>query len=55
VFNVYGVDHHFIALYSGIGHFLGAKTIKGGALLYDKALETRIIRAMNEYIDKYCR
>ncbi|MDR1107877.1 MAG: alpha/beta hydrolase [Spirochaetaceae bacterium] len=54
VFNVYGVDHNFIALYSGIGHFLGAKRIKGGALRYDKALEARIVRAMNEYIEKYC-
>ncbi|MDR2631298.1 MAG: alpha/beta hydrolase [Spirochaetaceae bacterium] len=54
VFNVYGIDHEFIALYSGIGHFLGAKLVKGGALLYDKPLEERIIRAMNEYIEKYC-
>jgi acetyl esterase/lipase len=55
VFNVYGIDHHFIALYSGIGHFLGAKAIRGGALLYDKALETRIVKAMNEYMEKYCK
>jgi hypothetical protein len=54
VFNVYDIDHDFIALYSGIGHFLGAKRIKGGALRYDKALETRIVRAMNTYIEKYC-
>jgi acetyl esterase/lipase len=54
VFNVYGVDHNFIALYSGIGHFLGAKKIKSGALRYDKALETRIVRVMNDYIEKYC-
>jgi acetyl esterase/lipase len=51
---VYGVDHNFIALYSGIGHFLGAKRIKSGALRYNKALEPRIVRAMNEYIEKYC-
>ncbi|MDR2111207.1 MAG: alpha/beta hydrolase [Spirochaetaceae bacterium] len=55
VFNAYGVDHYFIALHSGIGHFLGAKKIKGGALLYDKTLETRIIRAMNSYMEKYCQ
>jgi acetyl esterase/lipase len=55
VFNVYEIDHHFIALYSGIGHFLGAKTIRGGALLYDKALETRVVKAMNEYMEKYCK
>jgi acetyl esterase/lipase len=54
VFNVYGLDHYFIASYSGIGHFLGAKTIKGGALLYDKVLEARIIKTMREYIEKYC-
>jgi acetyl esterase/lipase len=55
VFNVYEIDHHFIALYSGIGHFLGAKAIRGGALLYDKALETRVVKAMNEYMEKYCK
>jgi acetyl esterase/lipase len=55
VFNVYGIDHNFIALYSGIGHFLGAKAIRGGALRYDKALETWLVRAMNEYIERYCR
>jgi acetyl esterase/lipase len=55
VFNVYGVDHYFMASYSGIGHLLGAKTVKGGALLYDKTLESWIIRVMNEYIEKYCR
>jgi acetyl esterase/lipase len=54
LFNVYGIDHNFIALYSGIGHFLGAKRDKSGALRYDKAVETRIIRAMNEYMEKYC-
>jgi acetyl esterase/lipase len=53
-FNVYGVGHDFIAFYSGIGHFLGAKAIKGGALLYDKSLEIRLTRVMNEYMDKYC-
>ncbi|WP_411045163.1 alpha/beta fold hydrolase [Treponema sp. TIM-1] len=51
---VYGVDHNFIALYSGIGHFLGAKARKDGSLRYDKALEDRLIRAMNEYMEKYC-
>jgi acetyl esterase/lipase len=55
VFNVYGVDHRFIALHSGIGHFLGAKTVKGGALRYDPTVRSRTIEAMNEYIEKYCR
>jgi acetyl esterase/lipase len=55
VFNVYGIDHYFMALYSGIGHFLGAKAIRGGALRYDKALEAWLVRVMNEYIGKYCR
>jgi acetyl esterase/lipase len=55
VFNVYGVDHYFIALHSGIGHFLGAKAVKGGALRYDKALEPRIIKAMSYYMEKYCK
>ncbi|MDR1325321.1 MAG: alpha/beta fold hydrolase [Treponema sp.] len=54
VFNVYGIDHYFMALYSGIGHVLGAKAIKGGALRYDKALEAWLVRVMNEYIEKYC-
>jgi acetyl esterase/lipase len=54
VFNVYGIDHYFMASYSGIGHILGAKVIKGGAMLYDKTLEAWIIRIMNEYIEKYC-
>lgn len=55
VFDVYGVDHRFIALYSGIGHILGAKKgNKSGALLYDKALESYLIPAMYEYIEKYC-
>ncbi|MDR0589348.1 MAG: alpha/beta hydrolase [Spirochaetaceae bacterium] len=54
VLTVYGVDHDFIALYSGIGHFLGVKILKGGALRYDKSLETRMIRVMNEYMDRYC-
>ncbi|MDR1588198.1 MAG: alpha/beta hydrolase [Treponema sp.] len=54
VFNVYGIDHYFMALYSGIGHFLGIKKIKGGALRYDKALEAWLVRVMNEYIGKYC-
>jgi acetyl esterase/lipase len=55
VFNVYGVDHDFIALYSGIGHFLGAKVTKGGALRYDKTLEVRLTRVMDQYMEKYCR
>jgi acetyl esterase/lipase len=55
VLNVYGVDHSFMALYSGIGHVLGAKTSKGGAVRYNQALETRLIRVMNEYIEAYCR
>jgi acetyl esterase/lipase len=55
VFKVYGIDHYFIALYSGIGHFFGAKKLRGGGLRYDKALEARIVRVMNEYIEKYCR
>jgi acetyl esterase/lipase len=54
VLNVYGVDHYFMASSLGIGHFLGAKAIKGGALRYDRTLETWIIRVMNEYIEKYC-
>ncbi|MDR0557156.1 MAG: alpha/beta hydrolase [Treponema sp.] len=54
VFDVYGVDHCFIALYSGIGHYLGAKTVKGGAGRYDKTVEARVVKAMNEYIAKYC-
>ena len=55
VFNVYGIDHYFMALYSGIGHVLGAKAIKGGALRYNKAMEAWLVRVMNEYIEKYCR
>jgi acetyl esterase/lipase len=55
VFNVYGIDHYFMALYSGIGHVLGAKAIKGGALHYDKALETWLVRVMKEYIGKYSK
>jgi acetyl esterase/lipase len=54
VFNMYGIDHYFMASYSGIGHILGAKALKGGALRYDKTLEEWIIRIMNEYIEKYC-
>jgi fermentation-respiration switch protein FrsA (DUF1100 family) len=53
-FNVYGIDHDFLALYSGIGHFLGAKMVKGGALRYDKPMEDWLVRVMNEYIAKYC-
>jgi acetyl esterase/lipase len=52
--DVYGVDHYFMALYSGIGHFLGAKTAKDGAVRYDKHLEAWMIRAMTEYMEKYC-
>jgi acetyl esterase/lipase len=55
VFNVYGIDHEFIALYSGIGHFFGVKRNRGGGRRYDKALEARIAGAMNEYIDRYCK
>jgi acetyl esterase/lipase len=54
VFNVCGVDHYFMAFYSGIGHFLGAKITRGGAVRYDKSLETWMTRVMNEYIEKYC-
>jgi acetyl esterase/lipase len=54
VFNMYGIDHYFMASSSGIGHFLGAKAVKGGAMRYDKDLEPWIIRVMNEYIEKYC-
>ncbi|MDR3159986.1 MAG: alpha/beta hydrolase [Spirochaetaceae bacterium] len=53
VFNVYGIDHYFMASSSGIGHVLGAKTKKGGALAYNKALEAWLLRVMNEYIEKY--
>jgi acetyl esterase/lipase len=55
VFNIYGNDHYFMSLYSGIGHLLGAKAIKGGGVRYDKVLETWLVRVMNEYIEKYCR
>jgi acetyl esterase/lipase len=59
VFNVYGIDHRFIALYSGVGHYLGAKSIKSGpmrgAARYDKTVEARVVKAMNDYIEKYCR
>jgi acetyl esterase/lipase len=55
VFNVYGLDHYFMATYSGIGHFLGAKAVRGGALRYDAALSSWIVRIMNEYMEKYCR
>jgi acetyl esterase/lipase len=54
VLNVYGVDHYFMALYSGIGHFLGAKVTTGGAVRYDKYLESWLIRVMEEYMAKYC-
>jgi hypothetical protein len=54
VFNMYGIDHYFMASSSGIGHLLGAKAVKGGAVRYDKDLESWIIRMMNEYIEKYC-
>ena len=55
VFNMYGIDHSFLASASGIGHLLGAKARKGGGVTYDKALESWIIRVMNEYIEKYPR
>jgi acetyl esterase/lipase len=54
VLNVYGVDHYFMALYSGIGHFLGARVTRGGAVRYDNHLETWLIRVMEEYMEKYC-
>jgi acetyl esterase/lipase len=53
--NVYGVDHYFMAFYSGISHFLGAKAAKGGAVRYDKHLEAWMTRVMGEYMEKYCR
>ncbi|MDR1398824.1 MAG: alpha/beta hydrolase [Treponema sp.] len=49
---VYGVDHYFMASYSGIGHVLGAKSTKEKALRYDAALESWLVRIMNEYIEK---
>jgi dipeptidyl aminopeptidase/acylaminoacyl peptidase len=52
--NAYGVDHYFMALYSGIGHFLGAKLTRDNAVIYDKRLESWIIRVMEEYMAKYC-
>jgi acetyl esterase/lipase len=55
VFNVYGVDHSFIALYSGVGHLLGVKKVKGGGLRYNETLEVRLVKTMNEYIEKYCK
>ncbi|MDR3123844.1 MAG: alpha/beta hydrolase, partial [Treponema sp.] len=54
VMNVYGIDHYFMAFSSGIGHFLGAKATKGGAVRYDKKLEPWLIRVMSDYMDKYC-
>jgi acetyl esterase/lipase len=53
-FNIYGIDHTFMASYSGIGHFLGARAVKGGAVRYDKDLEPWIVRVMGEYMEKYC-
>jgi acetyl esterase/lipase len=55
VFNVYGIDHDFLASYSGIGHFLGVKITRGGALVYDKTLASWLTRVMDEYMEKYCR
>jgi acetyl esterase/lipase len=55
VFNLYGVDHYFMATYSGIGHALGARYVNGKGARYDKTLEAWIIRVMNEYMDRYCR
>ncbi|MDR0597484.1 MAG: alpha/beta hydrolase [Treponema sp.] len=54
VLDVYGVDHYFMAFYSGIDHFLGAKAGKGGAVRYDKHLETWMTRVMRDYMEKYC-
>jgi hypothetical protein len=54
VLAVYGVDHYFMALSSGIGHFLGAKLTAGGAVRYDEHLETWLIRVMETYMAKYC-
>jgi acetyl esterase/lipase len=54
VLNVHGVDHYFAASYSGIGHFLGLRTVKGGALRYDKTLVAWLTGVMDEYIAKYC-
>lgn len=53
--DIYGVDHSFLASYSGIGHILGAKQNKDGSVRYDPALASWIVRVMNEYIEKYCR
>jgi acetyl esterase/lipase len=53
VLTVYGVDHYFIASYSGIGHLLGGKMTKEKALNYDADLESWIVKAMNGYIEKY--
>ncbi|MDR2053995.1 MAG: alpha/beta hydrolase [Treponema sp.] len=55
VFNVYGVDHYFMASYSGIGHLLGAKATRRGPVVYDKTLTAWIVRIMNKYIERYCR
>ncbi|MDR2150748.1 MAG: alpha/beta hydrolase [Spirochaetaceae bacterium] len=55
VLNIYGVAHDFIALYSGIGHVLGAKAGKGGALRYDKAVESYLVAAMQDYNAQYCK
>ncbi|MDR1248756.1 MAG: alpha/beta hydrolase, partial [Treponema sp.] len=52
VLALYGVDHYFMASYFGIGHFLGAKITRNGAV-YDKRLTPWLLRAMNEYIEKY--
>jgi acetyl esterase/lipase len=54
LFNAYGLDHTFIATYSGIGHFLGARAVRTGAVYYDRDLEIWLIRVMNEYMEKYC-
>ncbi|MDR2661931.1 MAG: alpha/beta hydrolase [Treponema sp.] len=53
VLTAYGVDHSFLASYSGIGHLLGGKRTKGKALRYNAAMESWIVRVMNEYIKKY--
>jgi hypothetical protein len=53
VLTVYGVDHAFLASSSGIGHLLGGKLTKEKSLRYNAALESWIVRVMNEYIEKY--
>jgi acetyl esterase/lipase len=54
VLSAYGVDHSFLASHSGIGHLFGGKQRKGKPLRYNAALESWVVRVMNEYIEKYC-